>query len=248
MRKPTCLEGRLRAAKLVMFDCDGVLLQSNQVKTDAIAEVFADLSESLRLTCIDTFKRNFGQARDRHFHRFADLLNVAAEMRATFVQQRSDRYRDLVALRYTRVPAVPGALALCEGLHAAGRATCVITGGVASEAAAALSANGFGPLAQAVHGAPVGKAAHIMAQLAEHAISPAQAVYLGDAPSDLEACIETGVPFIYVRDHAIGEMSPIADRSVAAGIFAEWVPDLQARRVLSPLAVSHDQFEVSLNG
>lgn len=247
MRSSTRLEDRLAAARLVMFDCDGVLLQSNRVKIDAIVDVFADLPEPLRRTCIDAFKCNFGQARDQHFQRFADLLNVSIEARAAFLQERSDRYRDLVALRYTSVPAVPGARALCEGLQAASKAICVITGGVATEAEAALTANGFGPLAQAVHGAPVAKTAHIMAQLADHALSPDQAVYLGDAPSDLDACIETGVPFIYVRDHAIGDMSAIAERGVAAGIPAAWVPDLQATRKLTPFSVYHNQFEVSLH-
>lgn len=235
MPEQVFVQDRLVSTRFVAFDCDGVLLRSNAVKEAALAETFDDLTEAERAICLVEFRANFGRSRDWHFARFADLLKVPEADRETFAQDRMAAYRSRVIDGYRTAPVVPGAPDLCRKLEASGVNTCVITGGVAAEASAALSVKGFGSLADAVFGAPISKASHLRERLATHGVDPADAVYIGDSVSDLDACHETGVPFVYVRDNAISTFADMADHSRRIGFPAVWTAGLGGNDPLMPL-------------
>ncbi len=225
----------LLQARLVMFDCDGVLLQSNNVKTDAIAHVFADVDARLRQRCLQTFKQHFGQPRDSHFERFPDILQVASGDRGKFIAEKTAQYRDYLEANYPLSIPVPGALGLCDALSSKGVSTCVITGGVSQEACRALRHNGFNGITEAVFGAPVSKNDHMAQQLRTFGVSADEAVYVGDALSDLEACIRADIPFLFVRDYAIGDLDTIRSKAVEGRSSAVTVANLEADQQITSL-------------
>ena len=55
-----------------VFDCDGVLLDSNTIKIDAMKSALASIKGVIagQDECVEVFKRNFGSTLEQHMNRF----------------------------------------------------------------------------------------------------------------------------------------------------------------------------------
>ena len=69
---------------IYIFDCDGVILDSNQLKIEAMKNALeAHFSaQDLIIECIDYFRHNFGKSRFHHVAHFLDnILDIKKEQR-----------------------------------------------------------------------------------------------------------------------------------------------------------------------
>ncbi|WP_349369146.1 HAD family hydrolase [Salinarimonas sp.] len=219
-----------RAAAMAFFDCDGVLLDANRVKLDAVADVLADAPAEKREACLATFAANFGRGRAEHFATFHRILGGAPEDAEDFVRTRTAAYAALLAERYPLSAPAPGARALVGMLRAAHRPCAVVTGGVGAEAARALDAAGFAGAFDAVIGTPTPKAEAMAALLAERGLRPDEAVLFGDAVADRDAARALGVPFVFVSGLALVSAETVLSPWPANG------PPAYAARSLDPIA------------
>lgn len=64
--------------KNIIFDCDGVVLDSNKLKIDAMFQALKgnNISDNDILNCINYFKNNFGKSRYEHVDKFSSMLNI----------------------------------------------------------------------------------------------------------------------------------------------------------------------------
>lgn len=225
----------LADCKLVFFDCDGVLLDSNGVKLAAVDHALAAYPALLRERCKDSFRLNFGRPRRWHFEAFQRLIGVAQE--EDFVATSIARYEQYLQAHYRYSPAVAGAPHLLARLTARGVICTVVSGGVEAEINAALAECGMDRLLARVVGSPVTKIAAINALLEQYDCSAAQAVFLGDASADAEAAIACKVPFIFVSGHALIARSTLS-ASWPEGHWGGEVPNLLADNAVSRFCVS----------
>ena len=64
-----------RAERIHLFDCDGVLLDSNNLKVEALADALFTVGASKEFIdlAIKTFRQNFGKSRLKHFKAFESI-------------------------------------------------------------------------------------------------------------------------------------------------------------------------------
>lgn len=119
----------------VVFDCDGVLVDSERMEPGTLAEALSWIGADLDAVEL--------QAR----HRGGLLADMLAE-----VEQRTgarlpdgfeDRYRRLQLDRLRHVPAVPGATEAVAAVVAAGLPRCVVSGGPMAKMDVTLRATGL---------------------------------------------------------------------------------------------------------
>lgn len=207
------LAERVCRARVAFFDCDGVLLDSNRIKTQALAHALQDFPPEGVAACLQAFERAFGRGRREHFEVFHTILSglpgtVIAD-RDDFVAERTARYAGHLARTYPHARAAPGADALLALLAGAGIPAHVVTGGVAAEAEQALVHAGLRAGLGEIHGTPIPKAVAMTDLLAQHDLAPDEAIMFGDARADRDAAVATGCPFIFVSGLALVDIATL---------------------------------------
>lgn len=185
---------RVRA---VVFDFDGVIVESGDIKTEAFLELFAAYPEHL-----PAIKRHhldhLGISR---FKKFAWIYeNVLHEPYDTGEKIRlGDRFSAIVFQKVCETPFVPGAREALEALARAGVHLVVASGTPQDELDRIVDARGLRPFFAEVHGSPTEKATAVAAALKRWALAPDEVLFIGDGTTDHEAATRSGVRFLARR-------------------------------------------------
>lgn len=185
---------RVRA---VVFDFDGVIVESGDIKTEAFLELFADYPHHL-----DAIKRhhldNLGVSR---FKKFAWIYqNVLREPYDTGEKIRlGDRFSAIVFQKVCETPLVAGAREALEVLAKAGVHLVVASGTPQDELDRIVDARGLRGFFAEVHGSPTEKATAVSAVIKRWGLAPTEVLFVGDGTTDHEAATRTGVRFLARR-------------------------------------------------
>ena len=192
--------------KTLVFDCDGVILNSNQVKTDAFYQVALPYGETMARTLVDYHIANGGVSR---YQKFTYLLEVilpkyAPNLSAPSLEELLEQY----AKR-----ALQGLLT-CEvasGLKELKNATpnirwAIVSGGDQSELRHVFIQRGLSELFDAgIYGSPDSKH-QILAREISNGTIQSPALFLGDSKYDYQASSNAGLDFVF-----LSEWSEVAD-------------------------------------
>lgn len=195
----------------LVFDCDGVLLDSVPVKTRA----FARLAEPFGPEATDRFVMyhsvHGGVSRYRKFAWFFQEV-LGREITQEESEEWGRRFAEYALDEVRRCPLVPGVLETLERWHGA-LPLYVCSGAPQEELSLVLRERGLDRYFVAIHGSPPGKAS-LLAQLVHEAgVMPEAALMVGDAVTDRNAAEEVGTLF-----YGVGE-------GLKGGPFP-WGPDL----------------------
>lgn len=187
--------------RAIVFDCDGVLLASNRLKTAIFGEVLraagfapADIAR------FRAFQRaNFGMSRYRLFDAllgWADLQAPPTD-RATL----SAAYAAALYGRYVRCPATPGMRGVVAALHRQGLPLFVVSGSDGAELRAVFEERGLARWFQAIHGSPATKVENLglVAGALGRGLPLGDVVFVGDAEADWQAASAAGCRFVYAE-------------------------------------------------
>jgi phosphoglycolate phosphatase-like HAD superfamily hydrolase len=177
----------------VFFDCDGVLLESAQIKSDAFATLFADHPQHVE-EIVALHEEYGGISRYRKFEWiYRDIL--AAPLDDALSAHLGARYSEIVLDALLTCPLVPGAVEALEVLSSTHRCA-VVSGSPHDELLDVLERRGLLRFFDGAYGAPHEKGPSMRASLEEWAIAPDRALMVGDAQSDLDAAATLGIRFI----------------------------------------------------
>lgn len=187
----------LRRFSSLVFDCDGVLLNSNRVKTEAFAVVARRWGPDAERLLVSHHLANGGLSRYRKFEYFQKSI-LGQDPDAKLQHQ----------LLAAFAAEVQHGLAICEvapGLRALRTATSsarwfVASGGDEFELRAIFASRGLDDLFDGgIFGSPAEKSEIIRREVARgNLILPG--VFFGDARADWEAASENGLSFVFVED------------------------------------------------
>jgi phosphoglycolate phosphatase-like HAD superfamily hydrolase len=197
-------------ADVLVFDMDGVLLQSNTLKHEAMLDLF-EMGEAQRQAVA---RYNLGAGgvprRQKFAHIWAEILG--RPYGPAIEEALADAYEHALGRRLLEVPLVEGVQAFIESC---GLPCHVCTAAPEHEAREVLSQRGLAGLFERIFGAPATKQ-EALATIAHIArCTPDRLLFFGESSADLEAARAIGCRFVGVtrekNDFAHDEVPTIRD-------------------------------------
>lgn len=178
----------------LVFDFDGVLVESVDVKTRAFASLYAEHGPQMVAKVVAYHLAHGGVSRFekfRHFHQaFLNTTLSAAEEAAL-----GARFSELVEDAVVAAPWIPGALEFLEAFHRRLR-LFVASGTPEDELERILTRRGMRHYFSSTCGAPARKSAIIAGFTQNHTLDRSRVLMIGDSLTDYQEAMQAGVSFL----------------------------------------------------
>lgn len=185
--------------RTLVFDCDGVILDSNKLKTRAFYLAALPYGEKLAEAMVDYHVINGGVSRYEKFSHFVKNIVKAN------TQTHDSDLRDLLSSYTSHVKGGLLSCGLAEGLLGLRKKTLgarwlVVSGGDQDELRSTFAARGIAHLFDGgIFGSPQAKDEILERECASGNISH-DAVFIGDSKYDYSASSARGLDFVFVSD------------------------------------------------
>lgn len=180
--------------KVVIFDFDGVIAESLDIKTKAFAELFQKENKNARRKIVDYHLRNLGVSRYEKFkHIYTKILK--RPLGKNEFKMLCAEFSGLVRDKVIAAAYVKGAKEFLQ--RYAHRYRCfVLSATPKQELGQIIRERKIRHFFKAVYGTPDDKPVIVRKILAEEKARPKEAVYIGDSLSDYRAARANSVRFI----------------------------------------------------
>ncbi|WP_410210543.1 HAD family hydrolase [Aquirhabdus sp.] len=209
-----------------VFDCDGVILRSNQIKSDAFASALQGEPEQLVAEFVEYHKANGGVSRYQKFAHYYNHMRVdqsTSTDTTILTQQAIDRYAAIVRDALSSCEMISGVLTFIQKLHAQGLPCAVNSGGDELELHHVFQVRGLDQYFKHIFGSPSSKHNN-MERLKSAGFMTGSGVMFGDSRSDFIAAQSFALDFVYVQEES--EWKDGAAVSAAHGY--QIVPDFRS--------------------
>lgn len=201
----------------IIFDFDGVVVESGKIKTQAFAELYRPYGEDIVAAVVQFHTQNGGMSRYRKFRHFQQHFLNKPPLTEEEEKQLDIRFSELVVEAVIAAEAVPGAIELIRQ-QSQKIPLFVASGTPEIELKVIVERRGLAPYFTDVRGAPALKKTIIAEILSAHALKPESVLMIGDAMADLEGAQANNTAFL-------GRVFPGDPNPFPADI--EVVPDLR---------------------
>ncbi|HNS20129.1 MAG TPA: HAD hydrolase-like protein [Sedimentisphaerales bacterium] len=180
--------------RYIIFDFDGVLAESNEIRFQGFRELFGHLAEDQMARFMDFVCANGGLSRYgkiRHLYENILCRPISDEEVAALARQ----YSAIVMQKVIAAPPVPGSLEFL-GEHKGQFEFAVISGSDQEELRQVCKARGIDQYFREILGSPSEKSENIEGLLARENWDRRACLYVGDSQNDHDAAVEAGIGFI----------------------------------------------------
>ncbi|QSP94474.1 HAD hydrolase-like protein [Marinobacter salinisoli] len=180
----------------LVFDCDGVVLNSNKVKTKAFYEAALPYGEGPAQALVDHHVANGGVSRYRKFEHFLNQI-VPSDAVGPGLDELLDVYARKVREGLIECEADSGLFELREQTQST--SWSIVSGGDQAELRKVFSVRGLDQLFDGgIYGSPDTKDEILARELrAGRIVRPA--LFIGDSRYDHEASVNAGLDFVFVN-------------------------------------------------
>jgi len=169
----------------VVFDCDGVLIESNAVKTQAFGQTVDEFGQKAMDQLMDYHREHGGISRFKKFEWFYREV-VKAPLSDEMMDTLCDRFTQLCINAVLDVPMVDGAKESLDLLS--GRLPIFVASGTPEkELQDILIQRGLAPYFKGIHGTPPEKQYLLERIISENSLDASKVLMVGDAVTDLKA-------------------------------------------------------------
>lgn len=180
--------------RAIVFDFDGVLVESLDIKTSAFAKLFEKESPEAVRRVVDYHLKYSGVSRTVKFRTiYKEILK--RELTESMFDGLCERFSQLVTQEVIEAPYVPGAHEFLKE-HSSRYPCYVATGTPQSEAESIIKQRGMDLYFKKIFGSPTLKSESVKRVIESENAAPREVVYVGDALSDFEAASLHSVHFI----------------------------------------------------
>jgi phosphoglycolate phosphatase-like HAD superfamily hydrolase len=179
--------------ELIIFDFDGVILESADIKTHAFARLFEDHPKHVDAV-VELHLQLAGISRYEKFRLIYDDI-LEQPLDDTELRRLGDEFSRLVLDEVLSCPFVPGAREFLE-LHHRKRGLYVASGTPEEELRDIVNQRELDPFFRGVYGTPALKDEISRRVLADTGLERDNAVFIGDATTDLDGARGAGIAFI----------------------------------------------------
>jgi len=191
------IQALLHSRSVFIFDFDGVLVDSVDIKTQAFAVLFSDYGKSVQDKVVAYHEANKGISRFvklSHYHR--NLLSESVG--DDFLDARAREFSDIVVDRVVNAAEIPGADVFLKSWSKS-RRCFVVSATPADEIKDIVQRRGWSTHFEAVYGSPDSKLDNLRRLFNEFSVRPESCVFFGDASADRDAALAAGCDFIAVN-------------------------------------------------
>lgn len=179
-----------------LFDCDGVLLNSNKVKSDAFGMAVAGYGGEAARLFVEYHKLHGGVSRQRKFdYFFSDILK--RRPKSGEVEELLKSYADFCVRGLLESECTDGLEEVLSTICDSNAVSYVVTGGLETEVRYILDEKGLLKYFDAVLGNPRDKL-ELVQQLVGNGCDPKESVFLGDSKYDYMVASEFDIDFVFL--------------------------------------------------
>jgi phosphoglycolate phosphatase-like HAD superfamily hydrolase len=209
-----------------IFDCDGVILNSNILKIDAMRNTLTELEFATNQvdSCVDYFSNNFGKSRFHHVEHFLEnILMVNKQDKQLIEDKILNSFSIQCKNLYLTAELTPFFVEFITSLNGA---KYVASGSEQSELRDVFDARGLSQYFDEIYGSPTKKSELVNLILKENPLS--NTVMFGDAVSDFEASRDNNIKFIcYIPYSNVKEKMRELSQVDNFQVITEWPHEVQ---------------------
>lgn len=179
----------------LIFDFDGVLADSVDIKTEAFRRIYAAHGDDVVDRVVEHHRIHGGVSRTekiRYCHREFLGVEIGIEEAAALVA----RFGELVEQAVSTCDEIPGAEAALQAWHARGTSLYVASGTPQPELRRVIAARGLMPYFADVRGTPPEKEETVREIVLMGGYDPANCLMVGDSITDYDAAAGANMPFL----------------------------------------------------
>jgi phosphoglycolate phosphatase len=180
----------------IIFDFDGVVLDSAEIKAQAFAEIYSDHGKQWTEAILDYQRQHGGISRREKFAYF-DMEILGRAPTQERLLSLSNRFTGIVLEKILVAPFIPGAREFLEAAWGSSR-LFVVSGTPQDELIEIVRQRALNRYFEAIIGAPTTKLKAFKSIL-EIGFRPETVVAIGDSATECSAAREVGIPFLGIR-------------------------------------------------
>ena len=186
---------RISDYDVIIFDCDGVIFDSNNLKTSAFRSVPLQMGfpDSIVNNFVEEHKKQGGVSRYVKFRRFI-THHLQQQFDDVLYEKLLSSYADCCIALYKKASLTPGAIDFFEKSNAR---HYVASGGDEEELRKVFDSRGYTKYFINIYGSPKPKGECVKIVVSREVTSK-NTVLIGDSVSDFEAARENGIDFIFM--------------------------------------------------
>ena len=202
----------------IIFDFDGVIVESGDIKTNAFADLYQSYGDQIVKEVVRYHKLNGGLSRYKKFRHFQQHLLKKPPLTQNEEDKLDETFSRLVVEAVINSDSVPGADEFIK-IEASRIPLFIASGTPETELNTIVTRRGLGPYFTGVRGSPKLKETLIAEILSAHDLTPERVLMIGDALIDYQSAQINNLAFLgRVR---IGDKNPFPEH-------VKTVPDLQS--------------------
>ncbi|MDY6917843.1 MAG: HAD hydrolase-like protein [Chloroflexota bacterium] len=177
----------------VVFDFDGIIVESAEIKTRAFELLFADYPDKMG-EVVAYHQKNAGISRYVKFRYFYETI-LGQELSPQKEAELGERFSQIVLEQVLKAPYVPGAIEFLNR-NKDRYSLFLVSGTPEKELSDIVAHRQLRQPFREIHGAPKQKAEIIEDIMRRHYLQRRGTVFVGDAESDRDAAEKSGVLFV----------------------------------------------------
>ena len=185
--------------KGIIFDFDGVIAESVQVKTDAFASLYEQYGNNILTKVLKHHQANGGVSRFEKIKLYHEyFLNKAITNEE--IEELANQFSKLVVKKVIDSPYVPGVL---EYIHKCNKKykLFISTGTPTDEMKEILNERGIAKYFMEVYGSPEKKSLHLSKIMSKYNYYPNELIFYGDSATDIDAAEKADIPFVLIKNN-----------------------------------------------
>lgn len=204
------LENSETPIDLIVFDCDGVLLESMAAKIEAFRQWVPAAHAGQREAFMAVVMDGFGKSRTHHIRTFyEEILGQLPD--DAFIESEVARFTDICEPLCASAAWRVGSREFVSACREAGIPRYVLSGTPQAALEAMLASTGGAELFDVIIGSPPAKPESLSHILSETGTPAHRTVFVGDAEADRVAAAHVGAHFVYFPSEANTPNAPITN-------------------------------------
>lgn len=180
--------------KSIIFDFDGIISESLDVKTEAFAEMYRPYGKEVEKKVVNYHEEHGGVSRYEKF-RFFHKNFLSEEIDDQKVLDLADQFSSLVLDKVVASDYVPGVYEFIKN-NFDNYDFFISTGTPKEEIDKVMERKNLTPYFKEIHGSPTKKDVHVKAIMRKYGYNVSEVVFIGDATTDRDAASANNIKFI----------------------------------------------------